>query len=394
MRLRVLIVDDNPADRALLTRLLRSSDLDVDIVELERGRDLLSMPLNSFDCVLLDNMLPDRDGIDALEDLASSSGGLPRPVIIMSGQGDEHIAARAFKAGANDYMVKDSITPNGLSRTIKNAIDKWRLEDRVRSDWEAQKRALLAAENANRAKTQFLSNMSHELRTPLTAILGFSQIIRAGSFGETQEAWEKYKDYAADIHNSAEHLLDMISDILDVARVESGTSKLSPSDFDPCVVLHETMRMMSLDDGEPRAEVALNLDEAPKMMHSDDRALKMIMMNLISNAIKYTPPEGYIQVRLRSLASGECLFSVADTGIGMDPADIPRLIRPFERYEDSFDSQTSGLGIGLSLVHSLVDLMGGRLEFDTAPGLGVTASVVLPINLDAGAPGLEHSSGL
>lgn len=123
MKLRVLVVDDNPADRALISRLMRSSDLDADIVEIACAREFLDMLMVNFDCILLDNRLPDRDGIDALIEACGDSKAPPRPVVILSGQGDEHIAARAIKAGASDYLVKDSVTPNGLARTITNAIE-------------------------------------------------------------------------------------------------------------------------------------------------------------------------------------------------------------------------------------------------------------------------------
>lgn len=382
MTLRLLIIDDNPADREMTRRLLRSSDLKAEVVERERARDFLDMPLASFDCILLDNRLPDRDGIDVLIEMREPNKPLPRPVIIMSGQGDEQVAARAIKAGASDYLVKDTITPNGLERSIRNAIEKWHLEERVRADWESQKRALLMAERANWAKTQFLSNMSHELRTPLTAILGFSQLIQTSALGETPEAWAKYKDYAGDVNQSAQHLLDMITDILDVARIESGSSRLQVADFDPRQVLADVMSMLEFQIDSSGINLFVDTDAAPESMISDSRAFKTIIINLISNALKYTKPGGHIRLKLRTDGNGRCQFSVADTGIGMDPTELPRLMRPFERYEDTFATQTSGLGIGLSLINSLVRLLRGEIDFDTAPNLGTTVTVTIPIFAD------------
>ncbi len=378
MKIRVLVVDDNPADRALVNRLMRSSDLDADIVEIERASEFLDIPLENFDCILLDNRLPDRDGIDALIEASGESMSLPCPVVILSGQGDEHVAARAIKAGASDYLVKDSVTPNGLARAISNAMEKWQREERVRADWEQQRQALILAEQANWAKTQFLSNMSHELRTPLTAILGFSQLVNTQALGSDPDAWAKYVDYAGDINNSAQRLLDMISDVLDVARLEGGAQQLLLTEFSADECLDEALDMLDTLAKRKNLGVVADRPETPVRMTSDRRAVSVIMTNLLSNAVKHTPPDGHVRVNLRAHDGGKCVFSVADTGIGMNPEDLPRLLRPFERYDTAFATQAGGLGLGLSQVNSLVQSLQGALTFDTALGCGTTATVVMP----------------
>ena len=169
MTLKLLLVDDNPADRAIVRRMLGSSDLDADLHEVVCANDFLGLPLDDFDCALIDVRLPDRDGIDALVEISQGASYPPLPVIIMSGLGDEHTAARAFKAGANDYLIKDSLTPNALRRTLINAIDKWHAEDAMRNDWESQQDALRTAERSNKAKTRFISNLSAK---PMIAVSG------------------------------------------------------------------------------------------------------------------------------------------------------------------------------------------------------------------------------
>lgn len=375
MKLRVLVVDDNPADRALISRLMRSSDLDADIVEIACAREFLDMLMVNFDCILLDNRLPDRDGIDALIEACGDSKAPPRPVVILSGQGDEHIAARAIKAGASDYLVKDSVTPNGLARTITNAIEKWHHEERKRLDGE---HLLMLADQANWAKTQFLANMSHELRTPLTAIIGFSQLINTKAFGNDGAAWDKYTEYSADINNSAQRLLDMIADILDVARIESGVSQIQSVAFTADDVLQEVLEALSNKAAEKSLKLTVETPDTPMQMISDRRAITTIMTNLLSNAIKYSPKGGHVRVHLNAGGDDTCMFSVADSGEGMSAADLPRFLRPFERNDDAFATQTGGLGIGLSLVNSLVQLLQGELTFDTAVGSGTTAKVVMP----------------
>lgn len=378
MTLKVVIVDSNPADREILRRMLNSSDLEVDMVEIVQACDFLPLALADFDCALIDCRLPDRDGIETLAEVCQGKSYPPCPMIIMSGPGDEHTAARAFKAGANDYLIKDSMTPNILRRTVVNAIDKWHAEDAMRNDWESQRHALRNAERANIAKTQFISSLSHQLRIPLTTIIGFSELIESAGRGDEREAWDTYKDYAADIGRSARELLELMNGIIDLARIENGDMPIAATSFDPRRALHDVIE--SFSEHANNAHVGLNVDDhkAPRLMVSDDRAVMVIMANLLSNAIKASPAGREVQVQLLELEDGTCRFSVTDCGVGMNPADVQNLMRPFERYHPQVTSSGNELGVGLPLVSSLVQTLGGNITFDTTPGEGTTATVVLP----------------
>lgn len=378
MTLKLLLVDDNPADRAIVRRMLGSSDLDADLHEVVCANDFLGLPLDDFDCALIDVRLPDRDGIDALVEISQGASYPPLPVIIMSGLGDEHTAARAFKAGANDYLIKDSLTPNALRRTLINAIDKWHAEDAMRNDWESQQDALRTAERSNKAKTRFISNLSHQLRIPLTAIIGFAEMIETGDLGNDERAWKRYRDYAGDISSSAREVLELVGSVIDLTRAEIDDEPVLATTFDPRETLREVLESFTEEVGEAQVDLSIDDRKAPVSIHTDDRAVQAIMTNLLSNAIKFTPAGRHVRVQLCEIEGERCLFSVADTGIGMDPEDLRRLIRPFERYKSQVKSNRYELGIGLPLVNSLVRVLGGELNFDTAPGTGTTATVVLP----------------
>ncbi len=378
MTLKLLLVDDNPADRAIVRRMLGSSDLDADLHEVVCANDFLGLPLDDFDCALIDVRLPDRDGIDALVEISQGASYPPLPVIIMSGLGDEHTAARAFKAGANDYLIKDSLTPNALRRTLINAIDKWHAEDAMRNDWESQQDALRTAERSNKAKTRFISNLSHQLRIPLTAIIGFAEMIETGDLGNDERAWKRYRDYAGDISSSAREVLELVGSVIDLTRAEIDDEPVLATTFDPRETLREVVESFTEEAGEAQVDLSIDDRKAPVSIHTDDRAVQAIMTNLLSNAIKFTPAGRHVRVQLCEIEGERCLFSVADTGIGMDPEDLRRLIRPFERYKSQVKSNHYELGIGLPLVNSLVRVLGGELNFDTAPGTGTTATVVLP----------------
>lgn len=384
MILKLVIVDDNPADRAMLRRMLNSSDLVVDLVEIATARELIALSLNDIDCVLLDNRLPDRDGIDAIIEVSRDRQYPPCPMIIMTGQGDEHTAARAFKAGANDYLIKDTLTPNGLSRALLNAMDKWHSEDAMRNDWEAQKNAIKVAERASQAKTQFIAHLSHQLRIPLTAILGFSQLIEDGELGDDKAAWDKYKAYASDINRSAQQVFDLMTSILELAQVESGETRVRHATFNPCETLRETVELFAKQ--MLVADIALDIDsqDAPPAICSDDRALKSIMTNLLSNAISNTSPGHSVQVRLRALNSDKFEFSVTDNGAGIHSDKLSNLARPFERYKENIITSGDEVGLGLHLVNALVKSLDGVVNVDSAPGRGTMISVVVPSVLPDG----------
>ncbi len=378
MTLKLLIVDGNPADRMIVRRMLLASDLDVDVHEVTCVSEFLALPLQDFDCALIDARMPDKDGIEGLTEACRGTSYPPCPVIVMSGQGDGHTAARAFKAGANDYLIKDTLTPNGLRRTLVNAIDKWHAEDAMRNDWETQQHALRSAERASVAKTRFISSLSHQLRVPLTAIMGFAELIEGKGLGDDQEAWQRYSEYAADIGRSARDVLSLVSSVMELTRLEIEDGVMVASSFDPRVTLWEVVDAFSEELDKARLDLKVDDRKAPKSIFTDGRAVQVIMTNLLSRAIKATPEGRHVRVQLSRVDDERCLFSVSDTGIGMKPEDLEQLIRPFERHRSQALSDDTGLGIGLPLVNSLVHVLGGELNLDTAPGVGTTATVVLP----------------
>jgi len=248
--------------------------------------------------------------------------------------------------------------------------------------YEAEK---IRAESANKAKSEFLANMSHELRTPLNAINGFSEIMVGEMFGAMGDA--RYKEYAQDILSSGQHLLALINDILDMAKIEAGklALKLEPLQFED--VAHDAIRLM-----RNRAEAAgLNLvSDIPVLpdIDGDYRAIKQILLNLLSNAIKFTPKGGDITLSAEVLQTplGERLrVAVTDTGIGIAKEDLVRLAKPFEQIESQHSKTQQGTGLGLALTKSLVELHGGSLLLESQPGQGTTVSFSLPLRQSAGA---------
>ncbi len=229
------------------------------------------------------------------------------------------------------------------------------------------------AEEASRAKSTFLANMSHELRTPLNAVIGFSEIMAKELFGPL--ANPQYKQYASDIFDSGNHLLDLINDILDMAKIEANKLTLAPKPLDPMVAIEQATRLTKRKAEEKGLSLVIDAEELPEI-EADHRAVKQILLNLLSNAVKFTD-QGAIMVHARGNAQGLTL-RVVDTGCGIPPEHLPRLARPFEQVEQELTRNNHGTGLGLALTKSLVEMHGGKLSIQSEVGRGTIVTVTLP----------------
>jgi signal transduction histidine kinase len=232
------------------------------------------------------------------------------------------------------------------------------------------------AEAASRTKSEFLANMSHELRTPLNAIIGFAEIMKEGLLGQLSPP--AYREYARDIHASGMHLLGVINDVLELARAEAGHVALSIEEVDLASALEEPLRMVrsraERSGVELRAEFAR--DMAP--LRTDERKLRQIVINLLANAVKFTP-KGSVTLSLREVERGRAVeIAVKDTGIGIAAADVPLCLAPFGQIDGVLSRKHDGSGLGLPLSVKLTEWLGGRLELESAPGVGTTVRVILP----------------
>jgi cell cycle sensor histidine kinase DivJ len=230
------------------------------------------------------------------------------------------------------------------------------------------------AEGMARAKSRFLANMSHELRTPLNAIIGFSDIMRSRLFGPLEG---RYAEYAALIHESGGHLLDLINDVLDMSKIEAERYTLSLEPFDAREAVAAALRLTRVQADTARIALRGALPPEPLEVNADRRALKQIVLNLVSNALKFTPAGGQVNVIAR--AQAEMLeIIVADTGVGIAPADLERLGRPYEQAGGA-DQRSTGTGLGLSLVRAFAELHGGTMTIRSRLGEGTAVSVKLPV---------------
>jgi two-component system cell cycle sensor histidine kinase PleC len=234
----------------------------------------------------------------------------------------------------------------------------------------------IRAQQANTAKSEFLANMSHELRTPLNAINGFSEIMVHELMGPIGD--KRYKEYAQDILTSGQHLLSLINDILDMAKIEAGKLSLNFEAVDIAFVIAEAVRLMRNRADAAGLELVAEVGALPEVQ-ADDRAVKQILLNLLSNAIKFTPRGGVVKVKAEAFGD-RVKISVTDTGIGISKDDLYRLARPFEQIESQHSKTQQGTGLGLALSKSLIELHKGLFELQSEPGVGTTASFTLPVD--------------
>jgi PAS domain S-box-containing protein len=232
------------------------------------------------------------------------------------------------------------------------------------------------AESANNAKSQLLANVSHELRTPLNAILGFSEILEGEMLGALGEP--RYREYAKDIHDSGTHLLSIIDDLLDLSKIEAGRLNLSEEVVNVVELFDTVSRFMRERASHAGLVLSIDLPDGMPAVKADKRALRQVLLNLLSNSVKFTPAGGQITLEAIRELDGGIGFRVHDTGIGIAACDIPKALEPFGLIDSSLSRKYTGTGLGLPITRALIELHRGRFELTSEPGIGTTVTVYLP----------------
>jgi signal transduction histidine kinase len=238
------------------------------------------------------------------------------------------------------------------------------------------KQATFDAEFANRSKSAFLANMSHELRTPLNAIIGFSGILMEPSIAGYDE--KKYMEYSKDIHESGQHLLSLISDLLDLSKIEAGKSELYEQQVHPLDLIYSSINFIKVRADADNIEVVVEETFENNDLDVDVRIVKQMLVNLLSNAIKFTPAGGKVTVSYGQLENGDYSIKVTDTGIGIPKEFIDVVVEPFWQVDSKHKRSNEGTGLGLPLVKSLIELHGGTMNIQSKEGVGTSVELIFP----------------
>lgn len=292
--------------------------------------------------------------------------------------GDPLLMAVGALAAVYTYFL--IVIGKGINKTSVAMLalrdEKDALIQRLKTEKRVAEHERTRAEEANQTKSAFLASISHELRTPLNAIIGFSDVMRAETFGPVGH--ENYQQYADDIHNSGQHLLSLINDVLDLARIEAGRLDLNEEPVDLQAIAEDCRRMIALQASDRSVRIALDIPAQPPRILADVRAVRQLWLNLLSNAFKFTDTGGCVTLFAEVAPDGSIEFGVQDTGCGMDEDELARVQNAFTQGNAHSHTGERGTGLGLAIVNGLVDAHGGAFRLSSAPGVGTRATVRLP----------------
>jgi signal transduction histidine kinase len=374
-RPRILLADDNADMRDYLRRLLAGR---YEVVAVGDGEAAVQAAREqSFDLVLSDVMMPKLDGFGLLHALRGDEQTRTVPVILLSARAGEESRVEGMGAGADDYLVKPFSARELLARVeshINLQRERKRSAEKLEQLMLLEQQARASAEVANRVKDEFLAMLSHELRTPLNAIVGWTHLLKSGKLRET----DRVRGIDVIDRNCAAQRA-IIDELLDVSRIITGKLRLDPKPIDPATVVEAAVDAIRPAALAKEIEISASVERSGGLVVGEAVRLQQVIWNLLSNAIKFTPKNGRVDVQLKD-AGKHFEIVVSDTGEGIPPEFVPYIFDRFRQADTSARRKHGGLGVGLSIVRSLVELHGGSVTVTSdGPGKGTTFTIRIPI---------------
>jgi signal transduction histidine kinase len=378
---KILLVDDEPALLYAYARVMEAAGYQVR--QASTGKEgLRACREERPDLVLLDAALSDADGVEICRRIKSDPGLVGTFVILLSGRrlsADDQV--EGLEAGADGYLAKP-IEQRALLAHVRALLRIKRTEQELRESEERQRSLVEELKEANRRleeysrlKAEFVANMSHELRTPLTAIIGFAQLAEMSA---GKPAPPPYQRAFERILKNGRHLLALIDDVLDIAKIEAGRMRIHREHFDLAELVQDAFHELQVLAQQKNLQYRLRIPEDLPLAFSDPLRVRQIVINLLSNAIKFTH-QGSIEAELVPWGEGECRFIVRDSGVGIDEQSVKFIFERFRQVDGSMSRVVGGAGLGLSIVQQIAQLLGGRIEVESKPGDGSTFTLTFPL---------------
>ena len=363
----LLIIDDEETQRLLTRDNLEHEGFRV--VEASNGEDGLRLIRELRpDLVLLDVMMPGIDGFEVCRQLRADPAICHTPVIIVTGCEDTDDVDSGFASGATDFLTKPVIW-NLLPSRVRFVLRTSKLEQELRSAREE-------AERASEAKSALLSTMGHELRTPLNAIIGFTGLMKQAAFGPMGSP--QYDEFVVDIHSSGLRLLEAINAILEIVSCESEKVETDRSAVSVVEIVDSVLKQIVPEAQASSIQVVNNVIDSGIDICGNEEHLKQALLNLVSNAVKFTEEGGIVRLDISRPENGDMVFIVSDNGIGISAEDLVRVQQPFEQADSSLARNYEGLGLGIPLSIAIARSHGGAIDYESEPGQGTTVRMTLP----------------
>lgn len=371
---RILVVDDNPATRYSTSHVLRSAKFQV--LEAGTGQEALDLINSGVDLVVLDVNLPDINGFDICRQIRADQRTQRVPVIHLSATFVKDVdKVHGLDAGANGYLVHP-VEPPVLIATVSAFLRAWKAEQDREALLSSERAARAEAERANQFKDEFLATLSHELRTPLQAIIGWTQLLKTGALNP-----EDLAEGIKVIERNAQTQAQLISDLLDVARITSGKLRLDVQPVDPIAVVEAALIAVLPAASAKEIKLLKMLDPSAGPISGDPSRLQQVVWNLVTNAVKFTPKGGKVEATLRRIDS-HIEIVIADSGQGIPETLLPVIFDRFRQGDASTTRVHGGLGLGLAIAKQLVELHGGQISVESEGlGKGAKFTVKLPLSI-------------